>query len=167
MSDTAEFECPLCGAIVEAALPLGEMAYCSSCHSDIHVPRDLDVDKREPEGDPQPHDALLVSTTPGLEGITVTEYLGPVSAHAVMGANILRDIAGEITDVVGGRAHFYESLLDRAVSSVLDELRYRAWRLGADGVVGLSYDYETVGVRSSMLLVAGSGTAVKLESADS
>ncbi|EAX8488994.1 heavy metal-binding domain-containing protein [Salmonella enterica] len=39
--------------------------------------------------------------------------------------------------------------------------RWKAKALGADAVVGIDIDYETVGKDGSMLMVSVSGTAVK------
>ena len=78
-----------------------------------------------------------------------------------MGANIFRDILAGITDVIGGRSGAYEGKLREARLIALNEMVAEAKELGADAVVGIDIDYETLG--QSMLMVTASGTAVTLK----
>jgi uncharacterized protein YbjQ (UPF0145 family) len=103
---------------------------------------------------------MIVTTTPSVEGRQIAEYLGIVSAEAIMGANFFRDLAASMTDLIGGRAGSYESKLREGREECLRELVAEAARLGADAVVGVDIDYEVVG--ESMLMVTASGTAVRL-----
>lgn len=103
---------------------------------------------------------MIITTTPSVEGKTITDYKGIVVGEAIMGANVVRDIFASITDIVGGRSGAYESKLQDARDTALRELQERAERLGADAVVGVDLDYEVVG--QSMLMVSASGTAVVL-----
>lgn len=105
---------------------------------------------------------MKFSTTPTLEGQPITEYCGVVSAEAILGANIFKDIFAGIRDIVGGRSGAYEKELRKARQIAFTELEAQAKTLGADAVVGIDIDYETVGKDSSMLMVSVSGTAVKL-----
>ena len=97
---------------------------------------------------------MQFSTTPTLEGQTIVEYCGVVTGEAILGANIFRDI-------VGGRSGAYEKELRKAREIPFEELGSQARALGADAVVGIDIDYETVGQNGSMLMVSVSGTAVK------
>ena len=106
-------------------------------------------------------DRIIVTTTPGVEGRRVTRYAGIVTGEAIMGANIFKDLFAGVRDIVGGRSAAYEEELRRARSIALEELGDEAQRLGADAVVGIDLDYETVG-QGSMLMVTASGTAVRL-----
>ncbi len=103
---------------------------------------------------------MIVSTTPSIEGRQIVEYCGIVTGEAIMGANIVRDLFASITDIVGGRSGAYEDKLKDAREIALDEMKSRAARLGADAVVGIDIDYEVI--REGMLMVAVSGTAVRL-----
>ncbi len=105
---------------------------------------------------------MIVSTTPTLEGRAVREYLGVVAGEAILGANIFRDVFAGIRDVIGGRSGSYEKVLREAREEAMKEMMEAARRLGADAVVGIDYDYETLGDTGSMLMVAVSGTAVRL-----
>ena len=106
---------------------------------------------------------MISTTTPSLEGRRITDYRGIVVGEAIMGANVVRDFFAGITDIVGGRSGAYESKLQDARETALQELGARAAALGADAVVGVDLDYEVVG--DSMLMVSASGTAVTLERA--
>ncbi|MCA6975034.1 heavy metal-binding domain-containing protein [Pectobacterium carotovorum] len=105
---------------------------------------------------------MQLSTTPSLEGFTITEYCGIVTGEAILGANIFRDFFASIRDVVGGRSGAYEKELRKARQIAFKELQEQAADLGANAIVGIDLDYETVGKDGSMLMVTVSGTAVKV-----
>ena len=106
---------------------------------------------------------MLVTTTPSLEGRPITRYLGLVSGEAILGANIFRDIFAGIRDIVGGRSAAYEQELRKAKDLAVQEMVQQAAALGANAVVGVDLDYETIGQGGSMLMVSASGTAVFTE----
>ena len=105
---------------------------------------------------------MIVSTTNTIEGRPVKNYLGIVTGETIIGANILKDFFAGIRDIVGGRSGSYERVLREAKDTALKEMKENATRLGADAVLGIDLDYETVGNRGGMLMVTASGTAVKL-----
>ena len=104
---------------------------------------------------------MIHSTTPTIEGKPIRRYHGLVTGEAILGANIFKDLFASIRDIVGGRSAAYEKELSRAREIALDELTERAVALGANAVVGIDLDYETVG-SGGMLMVTVSGTAVTL-----
>ena len=106
--------------------------------------------------------AMIVTTTPGVEGRRVTRYLGIVTGEAILGANIFKDFFAGIRDIVGGRSAAYEGELRKAREIALTEATSAAAALGANAIVGVDLDYETVG-QGSMLMVSVSGTAVTVE----
>jgi uncharacterized protein YbjQ (UPF0145 family) len=106
--------------------------------------------------------AVLVTTTPTVEGKTITSYRGIVTGEAIMGANIFKDLFAGIRDIVGGRSATYERELRRARELAMSEVQNSAAELGANAVVGIDIDYETIGTNASMLMVTVSGTAVVL-----
>lgn len=106
---------------------------------------------------------MIITTTPSIEGKTIVKYLGIVSSETIVGANIFRDLFASIRDIVGGRAASYEGVLRRAKESALKELQVNAAEIGANAIVGIDLDYETVGSNGSMLMVSASGTAVVIE----
>ncbi len=106
---------------------------------------------------------MIVTTTPSIEGKKIVKYLGIVSGEAIIGANFIKDIFASIRDIVGGRASSYEEGLREAKNIALAEMQDYALRLGANAIVGIDLDYETVGGNGSMLMVSASGTAVVVE----
>lgn len=105
---------------------------------------------------------MILSTTPTIEGRTIKEYKGVVTGETIIGANFVKDFFASIRDVVGGRAGSYERVLSEARETSMREMEERAARLGANAVVGIDVDYETIGQGNSMMMVAVSGTAVVL-----
>jgi uncharacterized protein YbjQ (UPF0145 family) len=108
---------------------------------------------------PGKDDPMLVTTTPTIEGQPIKQYLGLVTGEAILGANIFKDLFAGIRDIVGGRAGAYERELRRAQEIALAEMQQAAQAKGANAIVGVDLDYETVG-QGSMLMVTVSGTAV-------
>ncbi|HEX7040364.1 MAG TPA: heavy metal-binding domain-containing protein [Trueperaceae bacterium] len=107
---------------------------------------------------------MIVTTTHSVEGRPVREYLGLVTGETILGANILRDFMAGIRDIIGGRSALYEQSLREAKENALAEMRQAAQELGADAVLGVDLDYESItfGQGGGMLMVTASGTAVKL-----
>ncbi len=105
---------------------------------------------------------MILSTTPQLEGHPIQEYLGVVTGEVISGANIIKDIKATFTDFFGGRSSTYEQVLQDAKEKALQELAERATAMGANAVVGIDLDYETLGAQGSMLMVTCSGTAVRI-----
>ena len=103
---------------------------------------------------------MIITTTPQIEGHPVKEYKGVVTGETMIGANFVKDFFASIRDVIGGRSGSYEKVLREAKETSLQEMAKRAQELGANAIVGVDIDYETVGANSSMLMVATSGTAV-------
>jgi uncharacterized protein YbjQ (UPF0145 family) len=106
---------------------------------------------------------MLVSTTDTIQGKTVITYIGLVSGEAIIGANFVKDFFAGISDIVGGRSGAYEQGLREAKSIAVTEMIEQAQRLGANAIIGVDLDYETIGSSSSMLMVSANGTAVILE----
>lgn len=104
-----------------------------------------------------------MTTTNNLESREVKKYLGVVTGEAILGANIFKDIFAGIRDIVGGRSASYERELQEARRIAFNELEEKANRVGANAVVGIDIDYETIGANGSMLMVSVSGTAVFAE----
>ena len=105
---------------------------------------------------------MITSTTPTIANRDIAETLGVVSGEAIIGAHIFRDLFAGITNIIGGRAGGYEKALREARDIALQEMQLEAQSRGADAVVGVDLDYETLGVENGMLMVTASGTAVKI-----
>ncbi len=106
---------------------------------------------------------MLLTTTNSVEGKTISTYYGMVTGEAIIGANIFKDIFASITDIVGGRSGAYEKSLKDAKNIAVQELIEAASALGANAVIAIDLDYETMGKDGGMMMVSASGTAVKLE----
>jgi uncharacterized protein YbjQ (UPF0145 family) len=106
---------------------------------------------------------MIITTTNILEGKKITDYYGIVTGEAIIGANLFKDIFASITDLVGGRSGAYEKVLREAKDNALHELEENARRMGANAVIGVDLDYETLGSNGSMLMVSASGTAVRCQ----
>ena len=105
---------------------------------------------------------MIHSTTPNIEGKSIRQYHGVVTGEAILGANIFKDFFAGIRDIVGGRSAAYEKELHKARKIAFDELTDQARDLGANAVIAIDIDYETVGERGGMLMVSVSGTAVTI-----
>lgn len=103
---------------------------------------------------------MIITTTHTIEGKEVSEYLGIVTGETIFGANIVKDIFASVRDIVGGRSGTYENTIRDARETSTKEMIEAAKKLGADAVVGVDFDYETIG---TMLMVTASGTAVRLK----
>ena len=106
---------------------------------------------------------MILTTTNSLEGRKIINYYGIVSGEAIIGANLFKDIFASITDIVGGRAGSYERVLREAKENALSEMRNNAENMGANAVIGIDLDYESLGSNNSMLMVTACGTAVRVE----
>ena len=107
---------------------------------------------------------MILTTTPTVEGSRIVSYLGVVTGETIIGANVLKDFMAGLRDFFGGRSGTYEQVLRDAKDTSLQEMEERARELGANAIVGIDLDYETVGQNGSMLMVTCSGTAVILVS---
>lgn len=103
---------------------------------------------------------MILTTTPQIEGHSIREYKGVVTGETIIGANFVKDFFAGIRDIVGGRAASYEQVLQEAKETSMREMMQRAQAMGANAIVGIDIDYETIGSTGSMLMVATSGTAV-------
>ena len=85
-----------------------------------------------------------------------------MTGEAVLGANVFRDLFAGLWDIVGGRSAGYERSLRQARETAIQEMV--AEQAGADAVVGVDVDYESIqiGQGGSMLMVSTSGTAIRL-----
>ena len=107
---------------------------------------------------------MIITTTPSVEGKSITAYKGIVTGEAILGANIFRDLFAGIRDIVGGRSGAYEKSLREARQIALAEMEEEARRMGGNAVIGVDLDYENITAGSgSMLMVSASGTAVVIE----
>ncbi|MEO9871036.1 heavy metal-binding domain-containing protein [Ekhidna sp.] len=106
---------------------------------------------------------MLLTTTNNVEGKTISTYYGMVTGEAIIGANIFKDIFASITDIVGGRSGSYEKSLKDAKNIAVKEMIEAAQAHGANAIIAIDLDYETLGKDSGMMMVSASGTAIQLD----
>lgn len=105
---------------------------------------------------------MITTTTHSIEGKTIEQYLGVISAEVIIGANVFKDILGGLRNFFGGRSGTYEKVMSEAKQNALNDLTEKAQSLGANAIVGIDLDFETVGSGGSMMMVIASGTAVRV-----
>jgi uncharacterized protein YbjQ (UPF0145 family) len=106
---------------------------------------------------------MIITTTPTIQGKTITAYKGIVVGEVISGVDFVKDFAAGLTNFFGGRSKSYEGELIEARNNALLEMRQRAEAMGANAIVGVDIDYEVLGASSNMLMVTVSGTAVVIE----
>ncbi|MGV2940321.1 YbjQ family protein [Mesobacillus sp. LC4] len=104
---------------------------------------------------------MIVTTTSTLQGKEVESYMGIVSGEAIMGANVVRDFLASVTDVIGGRSSAYENKLAEGREIAIREMEDKARRMGANAIIGVDLDFETL--REGMMMCIATGTAVKIK----
>ena len=104
---------------------------------------------------------MLFTTTSNIEGHKITQYIGLVSGHAIVGINAVRDMFAGVRDIAGGRVSGYEKELEKARDGAADDMAKSAERMGANAVIGIDLDFEVMGKENGMIMCVASGTAVK------
>ncbi len=105
---------------------------------------------------------MITTTTNSIEGHPVQQYLGMVSSEVIIGANIFKDLFAGLRDITGGRSSTYEKVIEEARTNAMNELIQKAQSIGANAIIGIDLDFETVGASGSMLMVMATGTAVRI-----
>ena len=107
---------------------------------------------------------MLLSTTDTLQDQAVQAYLGIVTAEVVYGSNMLRDFFASIRDFWGGRTGSYERVFERGQRDALAELEKRAHKLGANAIIGVRVETDTINLDETgvLLLITATGTAVSI-----
>lgn len=106
---------------------------------------------------------MILTTTGTIEGKTIREYKDIVFGETIIGANIFKDLLASIRDIVGGRSGSYERVIIEARETSLREIQDSASKLGANAIIGIKVDYETLGAENGMMMVNVSGTAVVID----
>lgn len=105
---------------------------------------------------------MLIVTTNTVEGRPVLQHYGIISAEVIIGANFFKDFLASVRDFIGGRSGTYERVIAETREAALKELQIKAQTLGANAIVGVDLDFETLGRNGSMLMVVATGTAVRI-----
>lgn len=105
---------------------------------------------------------MITTTTNSIEGRPVQQYLGIISSQSIIGANIFKDLFAGLRDIAGGRSGTYEKVIEEARTNAMNELIQKAQSIGANAIIGINLDFETIGASGSMLMVMATGTAVRI-----
>lgn len=103
---------------------------------------------------------MIVTTTNSIEGKEIIAYKEIVFGEVITGVNMFKDMAAGFRNIFGGRSASYENELLEARTEAIAEMKQRAAQIGANAVIGVKVDYETLGTDNGMLMVTVSGTAV-------
>ena len=105
----------------------------------------------------------ILVTTQYIVGYDIEATLGIVASEYVQGLSIVGDLSAGVTDAFGGRNSRIEKNVSKSRIECLNELRFNAYKLGADAVVSINVSCSSFPLSNSSLLVTtASGTAVKV-----
>lgn len=103
-------------------------------------------------------ESFLMTTTNHLEGYSVQDYQGIASSEVVMGTGAMSEFMAGASDLFGTEDSAFSKKLLQARNAAQKKVAIRAYHLKANAIVGLKFDYFTIG--SNMIAVSCSGTAV-------
>lgn len=103
-------------------------------------------------------ESFLMTTTNHLEGYSVQAYQGIASSEVVMGTGAMSEFMAGASDLFGTEDSAFSKKLLQARNAAQKKVAIRAYHLKANAIVGLKFDYFTIG--SNMIAVSCSGTAV-------
>lgn len=103
---------------------------------------------------------MICSTTSHVAGHEIAETLGLVRGATVRAKHLGTDIVAGLKALVGGELRGYSSLMAGAREQALDRMMAQARDLGADAVVCVRFETNSIARGSSELLAYG--TAVRL-----
>lgn len=114
-----------------------------------------------------PEQSIVVTTETAASDLSIDERLGIVTAEVAIGLNVFKDIFTVARDIVGGRSETIQDAFSEAKDTVIEEMQKEAHDLEADAVIAADFKYNEISSGRSMLLMVGTGTAVRLASASS
>jgi len=110
---------------------------------------------------------IFIVTVDNPSGIKIAEHLGIICSRAVYALSLLKNVSYALDDKDGGRAVFFEKCFADIELQVLRELKEKAFKRGANGVVGVRIEHQfiestgMISIGGKLLLLSMSGTAVK------
>jgi uncharacterized protein YbjQ (UPF0145 family) len=103
---------------------------------------------------------MMVTTTFSFEGYRIREYKGIVRGIIVRSPTITQGILGGLKNIIGGSIGAYTEMCEQARQQAYDLLLEHASKMGANAIVGASYDASEVVSKGSATEVLCYGTAV-------
>jgi len=104
---------------------------------------------------------LILATMPMIPTHEVEEVLGVIYGSSTRTRGVGGRFLSGLEAITGGKGAAYASEIEKARKEALEDLRNKARKLGANGV--LAIDFETAEVLEGFILVTAYGTAVKLK----
>ena len=158
-------ECKECGTSIKAWEAIG--GACENCYS-LYLKKKALLKEREANAEREQAveelGSVLLTTAHTLQDVTVTKYLGVVSAECAYGMNMFKDMFANVRNLVGGRSAAVEDTMRDSRETVMQELKREAHAKGANAVIAVDLDYTQLGAGGNMMvLVSASGTAVIIE----
>lgn len=102
----------------------------------------------------------MITTTPVLGNTEIQRYIGPLTAHVVLGINFFSDFAASLTDIFGGKSETYQSKLETLTYEVDQLMRAKASRMGANALIDYKLQFNEIsGKEKQMFMVTATGTA--------
>ena len=106
---------------------------------------------------------IQLFTTPIIDGMSIEKYYGIVTANQVAGTGFFSDLTASFSDLFGGNSGAYRESMNELCRDVTERLKEKAAELGANAIIGVSIDYDSISAKSmSMFMVSIQGTAVRI-----
>ncbi len=146
--------------------------YCRPCHikmmglqargeTDQHY-EERQRKEREEERALKAKTKNMTVTTETAHNLPVAERLGIVAGETVLGLNAFKDLFADARGLVGGNSQTMQTAMKDAREQAMESLKAEAAKMDADAVVGISIEYNDIGNGGKMMMVAATGTAVRL-----
>ncbi|WP_245994902.1 heavy metal-binding domain-containing protein [Companilactobacillus furfuricola] len=103
---------------------------------------------------------ILITTTENIPGKQY-EIIGEVFGLTTQSKNVVKNIGAGLKNIVGGEIKAYTELLTEARDIAIERLQENAVKMGADAVVMMRFDSDSIS--QDMETVAAYGTAVKFK----
>jgi len=107
--------------------------------------------------------ALLLSTSDGLPGKTITQTMGLVRGNTIRARHIGTDLLAVLRNMVGGEITEYTKLMAESREQALDRMVEQAQDMGANAVVGVRFTTSMVMGGAAELLAYGTAVVVQDE----
>ena len=140
--------------------------YCAKCTAEMVDERWKDEQQRKKDEQQRVENLrqlsrkVVVTTTPGIDGYKVTDYLGIESVEFVIGTGLFSEITTDIQDLFGARSSAFEEKLSAAKKQAMDTLKFRAAEKGANAVVAIDIDYTEFSGNRIALIINGTLVSV-------
>lgn len=109
---------------------------------------------------------VMISNTHEVAGYEVKKTIGVVYSDVILGANLFKDFFAKVTDLAGGRSSSYEKAIAGGRSNALEEIIKQTSEAGGNAIIGVDFQFTTIGEKGTMLGVFCTATAAVVEKAE-